>query len=143
MADFGGNMALNIEQRLGQKLTNEQYLMWFYLFNRWPNLTIQPLFFQGTWAAPYTIYNANILYIAYSLHCDSNGTLTAAPSGLALYNELNAVVLSGVNNSAVWDATAAAMRYSVNHIEFKNIYFSRIVIGAYLFGSIIGYQINI
>lgn len=144
MADFGGNMALNIEQRLGQKLTNEQQILWNYMLQRWPNLNFTPVVFAGAIAGhEITVYSANKLYVCYYMIVNGFSAVVASGGQIQLMDETNAVMMEALNNIPVWDTTAAAMRYNINNIVLSLAWFSRInptVISRFQF---IGYRITI
>lgn len=145
MADFGGNMALNIEQRLGQKLTNEQLIAWTSILSRWPNCVIIPLYVSGP-IATLTLgtYNANIIYLPYKFTIFGSPAAAAANPFISLYDEVNALKMTFNNVIPVWNATSAAVNYVANTCDLSLIYFSRSVFsGGSTYVSYIGYQINI
>ena len=124
--------------------TPEQRLLWNYIFLRFgERVPISQLFYIGT-AGEFTLYNANKLYVSYSLDIQSNGAAVAGLPNVVLYNELNAVHATIGNSFGYWDATAAAARYGGNHISLSNYWFSRILInGGYSQIRFIGYRIGI
>ena len=138
-------MALNIEQRLGQKLTNEQQLLWNYLLSRWPNLKFAEYFYQGNVAGELTVYSATKLYIAYELDLPASTSIssTASAPSITLYNESDSARYILANNAAYWDATAAAVRFLSNGRMLKNLYFSRIALNIVTQVKFIGYRLTI
>lgn len=137
------NMALNIEQRLGQKLTNEQLIIWNYLLQRWPNLTFIPLFYAGNiGGSVFETYNANILYYAYEFGIAGVGS-SASIANVQLFNEINAHFFTMADDTSYWDVTAAAARYSGNTLSINNLYFSRIIRAGYTQIRFNGYVLTI
>lgn len=134
-------MALNIEQRIGQKLTNEQYLIWWYLFNTWPNLTFQPL--VTTSLADIQTFTARRLFFAYSLKLmfsNASAVQVSVPYAI-IYNESNANIGILTDGLGYWDVTAAAPRYTFKHIVTENLWFGRIG-SSYTSCFFIGYEIR-
>lgn len=138
------NMALNIEQRLGQKLTPEQQILWDYVLQRWPNAVIRPYYYTGLFAGnELSIYEANKIYVAYSVVATGT-TMNSVANGFAvLYDAANAIHLHLSNMHVVWDATAAAIKYGTNNIGIKNVWCSRIGLAVYNAISFVGYRLTI
>ena len=124
--------------------TPEQKLLWNYIFLRFgERVPITQLYYAGA-LGEFSLYNANKLYVAYSLDLQSNGASVAGFPNVVLFNELNAVHASISNIAAYWDATAAAVRFGGNNISLSNYWFSRILInGGYSTIRFIGYRISI
>lgn len=136
-------MALNIEQRLGQKLTNEQLILWNYLLQRWPNLTFQAFYFIGNSAiSEMTIYSANKLYVCYEITFPSQAGAAVATPNVVFYDEGNVNFYGGKNTETYWDVAAPGARTMPNVINFNNLYFSRFATTVYGFCRFIGYRIN-
>lgn len=140
-------MALNIEQRLGQKLSPREDIIWSYIKSICPNITsLKPLYYQGILAGHnMTLYNANTLYIAYDLMLTS--TLGPSPNTpqAELYDYLNVVCnYLRPNNSHYWDATAAGLRIMPNgYVKYEYLVYSRIIVPTALLNYIyfVGYVI--
>lgn len=137
-------MALNIEQRLGQKLTIEQQVMWLEVITQCgSNLIITPIFYQGlTAGSEFLIYAVNKMYVGHQIEAMGTTSLSVGASAINVFNKsnVNDYVLSF--NSLAWDATAAAMRFLPNNYIAKNVFFSRltfVVMSAFKF---IGYRIT-
>lgn len=124
--------------------TPEQRILWNQIFLRFgERATIsQYIHFGLVSAAPFSAYTARRVFVAYQAIMSGIGLATATPYSGALYDENNAVNGSFSSNEMAWDATAAAIRYNGIEVELKNIYFSRIVPGAYSYIRFIGYMVN-
>ena len=133
----------NPEAVLGQTLTNEQKIMWQQIFNIVGyNCNITPLNIIGAFGN-LSVYNANILYVAYSIEISGSTVLKSVLGNIIVYNQLNAISMYYSNSMPAWDTTAAAMRYAVNSFTVKNIYFGRIVLdNVNNFLNFNGYQIT-
>lgn len=127
--------------------TPEQRLLWNYVFLRWgERVPIAQLFYEG--ASPgseFLTYNANKLYLAYSLELGRNvaPNVGASLAYCELYNESNAMFHCLMKSVGYWDATAAAARFSPITISSNNFYFSRLVLNGYASIKFIGYRIAI
>jgi hypothetical protein len=142
MANFGGNMALNIEQILGQKLTLEQQVLWMHIKTIARNPVITPIYLQGDISVTeITVYAAGKLYVA--LRHSWFLTITGALVGSIQYNdENNALSFSTSNNGVYWDTVAAAVRYDANEIQLRDFYFGRAIPNLYTRGLFVGYRVN-
>lgn len=117
-------MALNIEQRLGQKLTNEQQIIWNYIISRWTNnIVIVPVFYYGALVgSEFDTYAATKMYFCYELLVSYVGS-AGSPQILQLFNEGNVNHLSLSNSIVVYDGLALA--YVRNSNTVKNFLTSR------------------
>ena len=114
------NMALTIEQRLGQKLTNEQLLLWNYALNLHPYLTFRPYYFSGAQEnAMFYNLTPSISFLAYSITSGLYET-KAALMPTVFDNEAGNTIYVSYNSSL-----AVSPQRNFNHLEVTNIYFSR------------------
>lgn len=122
--------------------TPEQRLLWNYVFLQYgERASISQLFYIGSGlSAPYYAFTARRMFLAYELMISGNGVIQVAPTAPILYNEAGLANFQIQNNSVVWDATAAALRYYANDMIHNNLLFSRCTGGAW--HKFIGYMIN-
>lgn len=122
----------------------EQKILWNYIFLRFgERLSVSQFVYEGLAAGNECLtYTAGKLYFAYQL---TLAPLTAGinliPAAHLLYDENNVLKFSLNSNTAMYDTTAAAVRYNLMARQFVNLVFSRIdVNGAGRF-SVVGYRI--
>lgn len=127
--------------------TPEQRLLWNHIFLRFgERVSISQYYYRGSASAGNELltYSANKMYLAYDLKFGAvtTGSLTLNP--VVLYDENNATFLQLRNNVVYWDATAAIEKFVANHIEIKNVLFSRYLNSInYVSMQFIGYRIGI
>lgn len=139
------NMALNIEQLVGQKLTNEQYILWFAMYNLYPNMKIEPVFLSGTPAGTgLNVYNATYFYIAYQLYITRNSAIPSGPGSYSqaiIYDHANVQNITIEQNICFWDATAANYRSTQLIRPYYNLIIGRIAPSSLDYVNLIGYRI--
>lgn len=139
------NMALNIEQLVGQKLTNEQYILWFAMYNLYPNMKIEPVFLSGTPAGTgLNVYNAHYFYFAYQCYFTRNAGGPSAPGGysyVVIHDHANVQNITIDQNISFWDSTAANYRCTQAVRPFYNLVIGRIIAGSIDYINLIGYKI--
>jgi len=133
--------SLNIEQ----KILVDEFLARFDIGEGDAfNITaFEPLLYEGAIAgSEFLTYNANKLYLCFDLIIAFNGGAAAANGLVQIYDEGDAIILYGQNQSIAYEAVAAAIWSSKNDINIKNLYFSRIVTAQYNYMKFIGYRIT-
>jgi len=106
--------------------------------------TITPMLFDAAVAgSEFLVYNAAKYYIGLEVNCYGNGVAVAAAGYITFYDPADAISLLSYNNNAVWDTTAAALKYICNPINAHNIAFSRVVVSTYTRFKFIGYKLTI
>lgn len=143
-------MIPNIHQSIDEIIkssTPAQKILWqqVRLFSG-ENAAIQQLHFSGGMTVPneFTTPVTGKLYFAYELDfsCETSGG----------FNTIGYITLAGVspligtkyyaNNSAFWNATAAAVWYQANDIILTNVLFSSVTIARYRNMKFTGYKIQ-
>lgn len=136
------NMALNIEQRLGQRLTHEQYLFWTQILTNFPTANIRPyVVINGI--GNLTTYVAGRFFVAHELtmmFTNASAAQVALPY-VIMYNEINVNIGVYTDGLAYWDTTAAAPRFSYKPVIIKNALFGRLV-HSYSTCVFIGYEVT-
>jgi len=137
------NMALNIEQRIGQKLTNEQYLLWQYTLLQFGEPTkIEPFTYQGGLnAGELVTYDVNKAYVLYNLYIDGENSAASYPQA-AIRNLANVAIMYISNPIPYWDATAAGVRYVGAALEVHYFLLSCFSFNASTRIRFIGYKIT-
>jgi len=135
------NIAQSIDDII-KNATPEQKVLWQAIRQiTGENAAIQQLNYIGTIAgSEFLTYSANKLYLSLELKFGS-GAISAGAAGVQLYNPVNIVSFICGDNSIAWNATGAVMNYISNIIEVKNIIFSRLVAGNYIYMSFTGFKI--
>lgn len=125
--------------------TPEQRLLWNYVFLRWgERIAISQFHYYGApGGVELATYSANKIYFAYQINISAYSTLGANAPQLILYNEANAAKFYLEKNVVMWDATAAAARFTAQSNTINNILFSRWAAITMPFAEFIGYRIAI
>jgi len=125
--------------------TPEQRILWNDVFLRFgERCSISQYVYFGSiaGAVELTTYVARKIFLAYEFSAGYTNSLALTPGGIiTLHNEVGGAYFYGGENSAVWDATAATLRYTINKLELKNKYFSRFTTSQYNTCTFIGYRI--
>ncbi len=133
--------SLDIEQ----KLLADQFFSMFDL-GEGANFNIDgftPLLYEGpTGGSEFLVYDANKLYLCFSIFVGYSGAATANVGLFLTYNELNVINLYLGNNSIAYESVAAVIFYAKNPINIENLFFSRIGVGQYNYMKFIGYRVT-
>jgi hypothetical protein len=106
--------------------------------------TITPLFYQGTIAgSEFLVYSAAKMYIALEFEASGDTSADVGVSYITFYGLGDAVIRVAGNVVPVWHATEAAVKYSNNVMQLKNLYFFKITNSTYPFLKFNGYRLNI
>jgi hypothetical protein len=104
---------------------------------------ITPLVYNGAvFGSEFLVYDNRKLYIVVSMVMSGDMSVSAGSAYTITYNEANAIISTHNQGMAAWDATAAAMRYTVSDLEIKANYFSRIAAQRYTYMRFVGYRIT-
>jgi hypothetical protein len=124
----------------------EQRIIWNALFLKFgENISVSQFYYTGGYNPIFTVYDARRLYFFYYVR---QSLLAGAGIDQALaltnnyYDENNNGFDGPVNDIAYYNTTAAAVRYRYNHIEVKNVIFSRIVTD-YTYIHCVGFKLGI
>lgn len=105
---------------------------------------IQQLYYLGATAGSrFLTVNARVLYFAYELEFTKNtfaATTTAA--GVNIFNAAGATILMPSQPFPVWDATAAALKYTSNALKHENLVFWGILPNSIDYMKFIGFVIR-
>lgn len=136
------NMALNIEQMIGQKVTPEQQTIWNYLATLGTITRIDIIgFTANAMPAEFGTYAANKMYFGYKLITGNLTGIGPIPS-VIVYNELNVAAYYLAKHLVYWDATAAAARHEAITAIWNNIIGSRFQNNGINLLQFIGYRIT-
>lgn len=126
---------------------NEQLRMiWNNVIEPWaaPMYTITPLFYQGAIAgSEFLTYNVNKSYLCASCYFNPQFGIVGTFSPMIFYDLANAGFdyFSAATNA--YNSTTLVRELNIISLEYKNLYFSRLVAGAsYVTIKFIGYRIN-
>jgi hypothetical protein len=134
-------------EQIIKNATAEQRILWNSIFLKFgETIGISQFNYTGpNVGTEFLTYSANKLYFALQMSIfSSSGPASASYGQAQLFDETNTLMFLATNNAPVWDATAAALKYSVNIIELKNLLFSRFAVVAAIGGiHFIGYRLAI
>jgi bifunctional ADP-heptose synthase (sugar kinase/adenylyltransferase) len=87
------------------------------------NAAIQPYYFLGSTAGHRMLTtNAEVLYFAYELEFSKNTfAATTSAAGVNLFNPVGGTIFMPSQPFPVWDVTGAAIKYTSNTIQLKNL----------------------
>jgi len=126
--------------------TPEQKILWNDIFLRFgERIAISQFYFCGALVgSELATYVARKMYLALSFSAATvnRGTAVANAASITTYDESNAINFYLHHNSAVWDATAAALRYSGINPKCNNLLFSRVAFSSLELVQFIGYRIT-
>lgn len=107
-------------------------------------ISISQIYFHGPVAGTeFLTYAAGKLYFIFDMtYASSLGAVSVSVPVVTVYNEANVIVNYLVSGNAVWDATAAAMRFHAQTGRENNFYFSRIAVTIYTHIRIVGFKIS-
>jgi hypothetical protein len=119
-------------------------ILWNSIFLQYGDrIALSQLYFCGNPAGgEFMNYFNNKLYFALKFRAGSNGNASITTAKIDFYNDVDAVQLTIAKNSAVWDTTAANIKFTANYIDIESQIFSRLVMTNYAFINFIGYRLN-
>jgi len=122
----------------------EQINFWKHVRGLIAYTTITPLYYSGVFlGSEFLVYNAGKLYMALELNFNGATVPQPPPQYVETHNMADAANNYHSNQTLAWDVTAAAFKTTLNDINLKNIWFSRIVTAGYSSIMFNGYRLNV
>jgi len=141
-------MIPNIHQSINQIIESaapEQRVIWQQVqLIVGERAAVRQLYYAGAIAgSEFLTYSANKLYLAIEMNTSfTSGGVQAAAGQIVIYDENNTATNRYSRQAPIWDATAAAAKYSLLPIYFTNLYFGRITVTTYTDIKFIGYRLT-
>jgi len=103
----------------------------------------EQLLYEGPIAgSEFLVYDANKLYLCFSIMFSAAVGANNALGRADFFNEGNALFFYSQNNSIAYEAVVPAIFHAKNDIHIKNLYFSRLQASQYNHIKFIGYRIG-